>query len=157
MDIIWIFCAQYMVVLLAAMALVFWVRLQRQRKIYMVVFGLITAVSAYLLAKIGSHLYVDPRPFVDGHVRALIPHGTDNGFPSDHMLFSSVVAVTVCGLSRKWGLILLAGALIVGLGRIMVHVHHPVDILASLGFAATGGIVAWYLTPKLMARIIKDK
>src|SRR5579862_7570003 len=41
-----------------------------------------------LAAKISGYFIYDPRPFVVEHVKPLIAHAADNGFPSDHMLLT---------------------------------------------------------------------
>jgi undecaprenyl-diphosphatase len=155
MDQIYIFCARYLVLLLILGAFVLWLRLSKAAKLHMVIFGLVTAEVAYLLSLIGSQLYFDPRPFVDGHVHALIKHGFDNGFPSDHTLLAAVVAATVYTVSRRWGVVFLAGAVAVGLGRVLVHVHHLIDILGSFVLTGLAAVVAWYLTPKIIVYITK--
>jgi len=87
---------------------------------------------AYILAKVGSHLYFDPRPFVTSGVTPLIPHVADNGFPSDHMLLASGLAAVVYLLNKKRGLLLFLVALLIGFARVFAGVHHIKDILGSV-------------------------
>jgi undecaprenyl-diphosphatase len=152
-----VFCAQYLIFGLALAAAVYWLTIPKRHKLDMVIFGAITVAIAYLLAKIGSALFYDTRPFVSGHVTAFIGHSKDNGFPSDHMLFGAVVAVTVWSASKKLGTVLGVLALVVGIARVLAHVHHAIDILGSCIFAAVGGLVAWYVTPHITRHLLKNR
>lgn len=153
MPSLYIFGAQYLVFVMALVAGGYWISLPKQQKLYMVVYGVITAVVAFALAKLGASLFHNPRPFVVDHTVPLIAHGNDNGFPSDHTLLAGIIAGTVLAVSRKWGLALAMLALVVGLARVAVHVHHVIDVLGSLGFVAIGGLAAWYATSKAINQI----
>ncbi len=64
---------------------------------------------------------------------ALIPHPTDNSFPSGHALFTAALLVGLWHLSRKWSLIV--GAIIFGIitasARVIGGVHYPGDIIGG--------------------------
>lgn len=61
----------------------------RAKRLQFVIWGLAGAVVLILLARLGSWLYYNPRPFVVGHFTPYFPHPNNNGFPSDHTLFTS--------------------------------------------------------------------
>lgn len=156
MNQIIILCAKYLFVLVAVLAFVYWLKLAKKQKIEMIVFGLITVAVAYLLAKLGGALFYDARPFVSDHVASLFPYVADNGFPSDHTLFSGVIAITVYAMSKKWGLILGGLAILVGVSRVLAHVHHPIDIVGSIVFVVIAGLVAHALAPKVIKLVTKQ-
>ncbi len=137
------------------LAIAYWLTLPKKQKLQLLIYGLITAVVALILAKIGAALFYDPRPFIAEHAAPLFAHGDDNGFPSDHTLLSSVIAVAVYLVSKKWGVTLFLLALIVGASRVIAHVHHPIDIVGGVIFAMLGGLVAYYVSPRIIARILK--
>ncbi|MBC7546682.1 phosphatase PAP2 family protein [Candidatus Saccharibacteria bacterium] len=110
--------------------------------------GIITLV----LAKIGSHLYNNPRPFVQGNFVPLFGHSRTNGFPSDHTLLSGLLAFTALYYSRKIGIILLLIAIAVGGARMAASVHHLSDIVGALVFAALGSFIAKLLVDKYFAK-----
>jgi undecaprenyl-diphosphatase len=149
-------CAKYLFVLVAVVAFIYWLRLTKRQKIEIVVFGLIAVVSAYLLAKLGGALFYNARPFVSDHIVSLFPYVADNGFPSDHTLFSAVIAVTVYTVSKKWGLLLGGLAILVGISRVLAHVHHPIDIIGSIIFAILAGLIAYVLTPRVLKLVAKQ-
>jgi membrane-associated phospholipid phosphatase len=153
MNALIIFCGKYLIFFMAVVALVFWLKLPRDQKLKVAVFGVIASVVAYGLAKVGSLLFYDPRPLFADHVVALFAHSNDNGFPSDHTLMGAVLAVTVYQGSKKIGLALGGMALVVGAARVLAHVHRPVDILGGVLFAAAGGLAAYYATPWALERM----
>jgi undecaprenyl-diphosphatase len=156
MIFITIACAKYLFILVAVIAVIYCLRLPKKQKIELVVFGVIAAVSAYLLAKLGSAVFYDARPFVSDHIASLFPHVANNGFPSDHTLFSAVIAVTVFAVSKKWGLLLGGLTILVGVSRVLAHVHHPIDVIGSVVFAILAGLIAYSLTPRVLKLVAKQ-
>lgn len=123
--------ANYLILIPLIVSAVFGFRLSRVQLPRFVLIVLLAGLLALVLAHIASLIYYDPRPFVKLHAVPLVPHGVDNGFPSDHMLFASVVASVVFIRSRKVGAILWFVAILIGSGRVLALVHSPIDILAS--------------------------
>jgi undecaprenyl-diphosphatase len=85
---------------------------------------------------LAGHLHYDTRPFVTQHLVPLIPHAADNGFPSDHALFTAFLGFTMLLYSRALGAVLLLIAVLVGAARVAAHIHNPQDIVASFVIAA---------------------
>ena len=153
MHLITLLTAKYLYLLIGVIAFGYWLTLPKRQKVQVAIFGLIAAIVAYGLAKIGGALYFDPRPFVFHNLTPLYPHTPDNGFPSDHTLLSAFIAVTIYAVHKRLGLILMAMALLVGGARVIGNIHSPIDIAGSVVFALLGGFVAYYLTPKVLARV----
>lgn len=122
----------------------------------MIIFGLITGIVAYGLATVGGLLFYNTRPFVVDHVTPLISHLANNGFPSDHTLLAASIAVMLFSVSKQLSLGFMFLAIIIGSSRVLAHVHHPIDILASIVFAIIGGLVAYFLAPKILSLIRKQ-
>jgi len=105
--------------------------------------------GAFLLSLVANHFIQDPRPFIVGGFKPLIHSSTDNGFPSDHTLLLATTAAIVMVASRPAGFLGLALAVLVGLARVYVGVHHLTDIIGSLvivGLASLvylGAVHAW--------------
>jgi membrane-associated phospholipid phosphatase len=94
----------------------------------------VAAVVALLINSVLGHLWYHARPFADHPKQTilLVHHGADNSFPSDHASVAFAVAFAVLVFHRRLGILLLAVAAGVGLDRIFVGVHYPVDVLASV-------------------------
>ncbi len=132
MDFLAIFAAQYLIFIIIAVGIAFFLHRPRAEKREILVFSFITLPIIFIVSRICAALYYNPRPFVDNQFLALIPHKPNNGFPSDHTLLSSAVAMVVWHFHKKVGYLLLALALLVGLARVYVGVHHYLDIFTSL-------------------------
>lgn len=92
------------------------------------------AALALIVNVLLGHFWFHDRPFVD-HPRAtllLVHHAADNSFPSDHASVAFAVAFAVLVFHRRLGLILVLGATAIAIDRILVGVHYPVDVAASL-------------------------
>jgi len=100
----------------------------------------------YAVAKIGSLLYFDARPFVVGNFIPLFSHIPDNGFPSDHTLLAGALAVITFFYNKKTGLIFFLLSFLVGASRVMAGVHHWMDVFGSLVIA----LVMAYLIQKFV-------
>lgn len=135
-----IFFAKYLYLVVIVLAIIFIALQPRQIQKKILIFALVTLPLTYVLAKIAGKLYYDPRPFVVDHIKPLIPHAANNGFPSDHTLITSAIAALVFVFNKKWGIGLAVLALLVGVGRIYAHIHSPIDIAGS--FLISAGVVA---------------
>ncbi len=138
--------AQYFVAIpVLVFIYVLWRSKSYERKQLLITLVLGTLVTV-LLAKLGSAVYNDPRPFVRDGVTPLFSHAPDNGFPSDHTTYSTLIAWAVFTRSKVFGGILLVVALLVGGSRVMAGVHHGWDIaggfaIATLGFCLSGVLI----------------
>lgn len=149
-----IFNARYLYLIELVVAAIYFLLQPKGRKRSMMVLSVVFVPSAYVLGKIAALLYFDPRPFVVGRFTPLIPHVIDNGFPSDHMLLGSVVAMILFMYNKKIGLTAWAVAFVVGASRVAAGIHHWADILGSAVIAiATMWMVDKYLMPRL-AKVI---
>ena len=132
LDLLAIFCAKYLIAFSLILAAAAFLRLSRDKQRSMIIFAAITLPIIYLTAVIAGYFYNNPRPFVVLHFVPLIPHGNDNGFPSDHMLLASTLASIWTIYNRRIGLVLGVLALFIGIARVYAGVHHPVDIIGSV-------------------------
>jgi len=148
--------AQYALFLVAAGAVLVWLRCSRPDKVALAVQAVVTVVVVALLVKVAGLVHTDPRPFVvDPSVKPLFPHPADNGFPSDHTALASGVAFLLV-LYRRWiGIALVVVSVAIGVCRVAAHVHHPQDIVGGLligALAALCGVLAWRALQVLAAR-----
>ena len=101
-------------------------------------------ICAFLLAFAVEHLigylWFRPRPFVvmQEVVKLIEKSPLEKSFPSGHATAAFAMAFALFLHDRKWGWLLIAMAVLVGLGRVAVGVHYPTDIIAGavVGFAA---------------------
>ncbi|EKD46745.1 MAG: undecaprenyl pyrophosphate phosphatase [uncultured bacterium] len=149
-----IFGARYLTAVMILIAGVYFLRQAREKKIEMVMFAIITLPAIFLISRIASLLYFNPRPFVVGNFVPLIEHANNNGFPSDHTLLSAAIAMVIFFYNKKLGSLLLFLALLVGVARILAGVHHALDIAGSFAIACT---VAFLMYEFVLPKILNNK
>jgi len=97
---------------------------------------ILSLILVYALNYLFNLIFLRPRPFVDhGEIYQLakfFSKTTDYSFPSYHTAAAFVFAFAVLLDWRKFGIILLVPALLIGLGRIFIGVHYPTDILGGI-------------------------
>ncbi len=151
-----IFIAKYLYLFeIIAFAIYFILQSKEIRK-HILILSSIYLPTTYIVAKISSFIYFDPRPFIINHFVPLISHTNDNGFPSDHMLLTSAIASILFIYNKKLGIIFWIVAIMIGLSRVFVGVHHFIDIIGSAIISIiTIIIISKYVTPKIMIKYKK--
>ncbi len=150
MNFIIIFSAKYLLFLLILLAAVVVLLAKRDEQKYLAKIAIISFPLSYIIAKISAHFIYNPRPFVVEHVKPLIPHAVNNGFPSDHTLLAMAIASVLFVYNRKLGIIFAILGLIVGFSRVLANVHHTLDILGSSVIAIVSTYIAWWLINKFL-------
>jgi membrane-associated phospholipid phosphatase len=146
MDIIIKVVAEYFIIIPFIIVLgVFFKLKSKNERLYFAIELVIAGLAALLLARVSSMLWYDPRPFVMGHFTPLLAHANDNGFPSDHTLLASLIGWVTLTYSRKYGIITLIIALLIGTARVLAGVHHPVDILGSFIISGLATLIVMYV------------
>lgn len=115
---------------------------------------LLTGSLAYLLAGVGKDLVGRGRPedFINELVyREAIVRGS--GFPSGHTALATAIALTISlYLPARYKWIAPLIIILVGLSRIQLGVHGPMDVIG--GFAIGWGVVALFKFVQI--RLVKD-
>jgi membrane-associated phospholipid phosphatase len=111
---------------------------------------LAASVGAGALSELSTFLFDRPRP----PVSLRLVHETGNSFPNSHAMAAVAVGAALCYLfslrpaKSRWGswrakarmeLLVVALALLVGLGQVYVGAHYPSDVLAG---CVLGGVWA---------------
>lgn len=113
--------------------------------------GVCAGILAEIFARIAEHLYHHYPPFVVQHVHPLAWHINNvNSFPSDHALlvFAAAFVVWASTKNPKVGIPLVILSVIVGVGRVMAHVHWPIDIITSIVIAGVATAIVYNISYK---------
>lgn len=116
----------------------------RKRKAILIELSLVT-VSSYGLSTVIKRLVGRPRPteLLSGVTSRELYISHSAGFPSGHTTITSALALTLLPLiPAKWRWLTLVWILLVGISRIYLGVHAPLDVIGGfgLGLACAGFI-----------------
>ncbi len=105
----------------------------------------ISAAIALGAAQVIAHAWDRPRPFVahPGITHLFVSHASDPSFPSDHATAAFAIAVSILLRNRPIGLLTLAMAFVVAVGRVAVGVHYPSDVLGGALLGTAAALLLW--------------
>src|SRR4051794_30613248 len=139
--------AKYAIALSALVLVVLCVQRLLHREVWPVIWAGLGLVFTFALGLVAAAAYDEKRPFQTHHVHQLLVHDPGQSFPSDHATAAFGIAFAVLVfLSRRWGVVLILVALLIGFSRVYDGVHYPGDIGGSLLCAAVGVAAAWGLS-----------
>jgi undecaprenyl-diphosphatase len=106
---------------------------------------LLIAASAAIISRFAVRetiifFYDRPRPFDVMEVNQLVFLEGYGAFPSGHASTFFAIAAAIYFHNKKWGAVFFGAILLMTIGRIIVGVHWPSDILGGL---IAGATVAW--------------
>lgn len=107
-------------------------RLQRRAALIEAIFSVLTACT---LSAVIRCIWHRPRPFTRGK-RALIAHGHNASFPSNHTLNAVTAAISLLFNGQGGAKRLLGWGLLQGTTRVFAGVHYMSDIAGSVVLAA---------------------
>jgi undecaprenyl-diphosphatase len=154
-DWLGIFFAEYLgyFLILAAAFLLLKERNWKQRIYFFSLAILPVILSRGIITEAIRFFYERPRPFLFFDIQPLIDHASTGSFPSGHAAAFFALALAVFYLNRQWGRRFLALVLLMGLARIFVGVHWPLDILAG----AIIGLLSAFLIKQILPKQIKSE
>ncbi len=117
-----------------------------------VIHALFASLVAWTISEIIKYIFPTLRPF---QVQHLIPLTStvpwDGAFPSGHTALAFALSVTILKHDKKVGILYLIMAGLVGIARIMAHVHYPIDIM---GGAILGTVISSLTSGKHFVRLL---
>lgn len=142
-DDLGIFFAEYLPYLMVAAFLVLaWYENGWRKKLYVFAEGAIAVMLARgLVTEIIRFFYHHERPFSFYSFMPLIPEAGWS-FPFGHMAWFFALSLTVWYVNRKWGWWSFGLTALMGIARVYVGVHWPLDIIAG---AVVGLASAWFV------------
>jgi hypothetical protein len=116
--------------------------------------GLSAAAVGLLINQVISHIWHRPRPY-EAHPQGILPlisGSHDPSFPSDHATAAFAIAFGILFVAFRAGLVLLLWATLIALSRVLVGVHYPTDVLASV---VVGLVAGFFCARVLMGPVLE--
>lgn len=133
-----------------ALALGFKGGIKEKKTALLIFLGL--AIAFILIRMI--HLFIhEPRPFATFHFLPIVPEPTLNSFPSIHTTIISIIAFSFTYFKSRWNLLFLPVMIWIGLSRVYVGVHYPLDIIGGFATAIVALIIAAQIKRIIISRI----
>lgn len=146
-DLIFVFLAQGIIFLMIAGLALFVLLEKKHQKVRNM-----QALQALVAGFLGRAVFVTliriffprPRPFLAAAIHPLITiNPAQWSFPSAHATIMFAMAFSLFSVSKNWGVLYLALALVSSLSRIIVGVHYPLDIFGGMLVAAFSSILTY--------------
>src|SRR5437868_4998498 len=112
-----VFLAKYLIVAVMVLWLTTWVLLSKPNRIKFILATLAAGIMAIILSKIAGAVYFHPRLFTVENIKPLVPHGPDNGFPSEHTVLAMTLSTLIYFYRRRLAAAALVCTLLIGAGR----------------------------------------
>ncbi len=141
-----VFFAAWLPYLMGAAFFVFvFTRKGARRKFYVFAEGALAVILARgVVTPVIQYFFHEPRPFSVLGFASLIGE-VGWAFPSAHMTLFFALATAVWYADRKWGTWYLLLAAVMGVARIYVGVHWPLDVLAGAAIGAASAVLVHWL------------
>lgn len=143
-----IFTARDLIFLLLIGAGAVFFAIPRRDRLRFAVLGAFGGGIAFVLSRLAKLTYFSSRPFTVDGIPPIIPHEADNGFPSDHALLAFTLAAIVYTQNRKAGIVFFVLAALIGIVRVFLRIHSPIDIMGSLAIS----LVAVFAARRILTR-----
>ena len=147
LDVAAIFFAEYFPYLLV-IVFVFFLFLERNWKVRFYAFALAalsTILARGIVAEVIRFFYFRPRPPAVFSIEPLIHLPSSASFPSGHAVFFFALATSVFFMNRRWGIWFFIAAFVMGVARVFVGVHWPLDILGGAALGIASAVAVQYI------------
>jgi len=110
--------------------LIVWVIFLSKRKMFNFSLLFLSGIFSWTTAALLKLIFHINRPFI---AEGVIPLYKETGFsmPSEHMAVFTAIAVSIFLISKRAGIIFSIIAILIGLSRIIIGVHYPLDIVVG--------------------------
>lgn len=141
-DKLMIFLAEYLIYFMTAFGLIylFFVYQKQWKEFIKPIIAI--GFSRAIITEIIRFFYYRPRPFLTHQVNNLTSHDISGSFPSGHIAFIFPLIYFVALVNKKIGVAFIILGVLMGIARIYVGVHYPLDILGGI---IIGVLTAWFV------------
>ena len=112
-------------------------------RLMVIAIGISVFLSRIVITEPLKRIFHIARPYVsiDGVKKIVGENGDYFSFPSGHASVFFAIATAIFCFNKKWGIVSFIIAILVGVARIYVGVHWPIDVVAGALIGILSGIV----------------
>lgn len=116
----------------------------------------LSIAMALLVGYITKDLFYHPRPFAMGIGYDLVKDSNTSSFPSNHTVAMFALATALLLINKRLvGAISLVVAILVGISRVYIGVHFPLDILGGIVYGVALTLLFYLVFPKIYEMFAK--
>lgn len=135
----------YVFVYIIPFILIIWILFYEKRKMFSFSILFLSSFSTWFVAQFIKNITMISRPIIQNPIISEI----GSSFPSQHAAVTMVIGVVIFSLNKALGWIFIFISLLVGISRIILGVHYPLDIIAGWVLGVLLGILFIKLFKKL--------
>lgn len=130
LDAVGVFFAKPFIYIMGAAAAILMLYWWTQKKWQLpLMVGIVAIIMNEIIVQLAKLAFAHDRPFlVLENVHLLVTQPVTHAFPSGHTAAAFAIAVSVWLCNKRWGMGFLIGAVSIGLSRMFVGVHWPLDV-----------------------------
>jgi undecaprenyl-diphosphatase len=118
--------------------------------------ALASGALALFVNQLIAHVWDRPRPYeTHADAQVWVARSHDPSFPSDHASAAFGIAFAVLLFNRVAGALFVAAAAVIALGRVLVGVHYPGDILAGMLVGLGCALVVVKIARPLLGSLVR--
>jgi len=120
--------------------LVVWAMFISKNKMFNTSLLFLVGLFSWILSEVLKNILQASRPFL---VEKIVPLYKETGFsfPSDHMSLFTGIAVAMFIIDKRAGYVFSLIAILIGVSRIVIGVHYPVDIMGGVVVGLIVGLI----------------
>lgn len=122
-------------------AFVFLYELAVVRDVELAVHILLSVATVIVFSVVIKELFLVPRPFISQGIDAGAGLAYYSSLPSIHAAVAFALATTVTLHQKQLGVFLFTIAAIIGIGRVLAHVHYPMDVVLGMLIGVLTGMI----------------
>jgi len=158
LDVVGVLISSYVpyLVVLGLLVFLMYEKEWRRRLFFLLEAILATLLARGIVTETIRFFYAHPRPPETLNIIALVEK-SGNSFPSGHMAFFFALAMILFYIHKKWGTWLFIIVGLMGITRVFVGVHWPLDIVGGALVGVLSGVVMHSLVKRYMPGTVNSR
>ncbi len=142
------FTISYPITYIIPIVLVVWAVFITHKKMIAFSILFLSGIISWLFAHTLKSIFMIDRPFMS---QSIIPVVREVGysFPSEHVAVFTGLTLALYFLNKKAGIVLGIFTLFIGVSRVVLGVHYPIDILGGVVSGSIIGLLLVYIFRKI--------